>query len=337
MPLVVREADLKKDRSEITSFLYENLTRDSDAHRFDWLYLDNPSGAAKAWIALDGTRGDTVGVAAAFPRSIWVDGKRRTGWVLGDFCISSAHRTLGPALSLQRACLESINRDSETIWYDFPSSRMVAIYKRLGVPLTGSIVRYVKVLRVDSKIESVVPAVPLQRALAVVGNSALRIHNRVRGASSDINVSILPGPFGVEFSELDSCLASRQRFQGSRTADYLNWRYRQNPLRKYQVVVARRGSELVGYAVIESQGADCFVAQLEALEETEAIPALLSHIGDFAYRSKHERINVPVTERSRFDEILRRCGFYPREGAPVIVSSVENIQTWCLMHGDRES
>src|SRR5688572_13402933 len=124
MKLTIREAHLDNDRDELIQFLRENLTKDSDETRFDWLYKQNPYGHGRAWIAVDSDSGHWVGVAAAFPRQFWSEGAQRKFWVLGDFCISNQSRSLGPAMQLQRACLSSLNDDS---WYDFPSRSMMAI------------------------------------------------------------------------------------------------------------------------------------------------------------------------------------------------------------------
>src|SRR5688572_2425883 len=128
MKLAIRDADLEKDREELIQFLYENLTKDSDGLRFAWLYLQNPCGVARVWVAVDLDSGRTVGVAAAFPRTFHVAGTERRVWVLGDFCFSNQSRSLGPALQLQRTCIGSLEGDP---WYDFPSRSMMAVYKRI--------------------------------------------------------------------------------------------------------------------------------------------------------------------------------------------------------------
>src|SRR6266851_6306435 len=101
MGITIRDADLKADREEIIRFVHENLTPNSDGRRFDWLYLENPYGHARAWMAVD-ELGRTVGQAAAFPRHFSIGGSPHRVWVLGDFCVARGYRSLGPALQLQR-------------------------------------------------------------------------------------------------------------------------------------------------------------------------------------------------------------------------------------------
>src|SRR5262249_19654328 len=111
MAITVRHADLKRDRDELIRFLYQDLTNRSDDKRFDWLYLNSPAGQGVVSLAIEEPSSRTVGAAAVFPRQFWFHGKPKRVWVLGDFCITRDSRTLGPALLLQRACLNSLARE----------------------------------------------------------------------------------------------------------------------------------------------------------------------------------------------------------------------------------
>jgi len=81
------------------------------------------------------------------------DGKEKRGWVLGDFCFGERFRSLGPALQLQRACLESLAQEPNAFTYDFPSQSMMAIYKRIGIAQSGSLVRWPSLLKRKAKLK----------------------------------------------------------------------------------------------------------------------------------------------------------------------------------------
>src|SRR4029077_12504946 len=121
MKVNIRPADLETDRKIIIETLSRHLSPECDEGRFDWLYLQNPHGRALTWIATEGDDGQVLGIASAFPRLIRVNGKLEQGCVLGDFCIIPEHRSLGPALQLQRTCLASIREWKWGFCYDFPS------------------------------------------------------------------------------------------------------------------------------------------------------------------------------------------------------------------------
>ena len=84
-----------------------SLPRHGGQAHWDWLYVHNPDGPARAWLAED-DGGEAVGVAAAFPRRVWIEGREHTCWNLGDFAIRPDHRSLGPAVRLQRAAVAAV-------------------------------------------------------------------------------------------------------------------------------------------------------------------------------------------------------------------------------------
>jgi hypothetical protein len=115
MSVGVRPADLERDKAVIVETLRCFLNPHSDNRRFEWLYRDNPFGEASVWLAYEGKPDHVVGVAGAFPRRLHMLGGQKLSWVLGDFCVSDEHRTLGPALMLQRACLAGLEKQGASL------------------------------------------------------------------------------------------------------------------------------------------------------------------------------------------------------------------------------
>lgn len=345
MAISVRQVDLRQDRDRLVAFLHKNLTLRSNNSRFNWLYLENPSGLARGWMALNET-GEIIGVGAAFPRLVWINRKPQRGWVLGDLCIAPDSRSLGPALLLQRVCLKCLEIEGNPAWFDFPSRPMMAIYRRLGILPTGNHVRYVKIFRVDRIVERFIPTISVAGGISRIGNRILKCQRAMYRRSRGVKVSEHEGSFREEFSALDRATANHHTIRGLRTAEYLNWRYRRNPFNQYRVIAARRGGQLLGYAVLEMTGNHWILTDIDAIEEASTIPSLLVSLDHFAETSSDvHSISIPIMERAPLVQYLRRAGFYPREGIP-IVARVGGIQTqpstphgqnWFLMHGDRES
>jgi hypothetical protein len=345
MAVAVRPADLDADREQIVCFLRSHLTAQSDTERFDWLYLRNPSGRARAWLAVDDSTSRTLGVAAAFPRLVWTEGRRQQAWILGDFCIEPQSRSLGPALQLQRACLAGLAKQGTPVWYDLPSRPMMAVYRRLGIPVIGHQVRYVKLNRIDTTIRHYIPQQALASSISLAGNFMLRLQSLAHRVPSSIEVSVHDAPFGPEFTAFDSVTAAFYPMRASRSAEYLNWRYMQNPLRRYQVIVARCGCELLGYAILEITGTDGVLADLQSSDDDATVAALLTYLDKLGRRFNLERLHAPIMQDSPLVPHLKRAGFRARESFPVVGRTVDfetstavlSGNRWCLMHGDRES
>src|SRR5208282_5908984 len=93
-----------------------------------------------------------VGSAAVVPRRMYVRNQELRCALLVDLWIHPEYRTLGPALKLQRACLDEIATCGYSFYYDFPHSNMLAIYRRLGVEASHRLVRLTKPLDVKRKL-----------------------------------------------------------------------------------------------------------------------------------------------------------------------------------------
>lgn len=344
MPLTIRVADLAADRDLIIDTLRRYLTPLSDVKRFEWLYRGNPYGPATAWIAVDGGRGETVGVASAFPRQAVLDGQRQSCWVLGDFCIHAQYRALGPALQLNRACLAGVDQGVVAFCYDFPSDRMMAVYRRLGIHPFGRMVRYAKVLRWGPKLRSAIRIPGVRTALGLLGSLADFRPARRATPPQGITVSLETEHCDAAFDDLNRAIRERFRLYLERSADYLNWRYRANPLGRYEFLTARRGGELQGYAAFTQSGADAQLTDLLARDDGTT-GLLLDELTSLLRSRDAVVLSAPALASHLLTRQLLRAGFRPRETSPVVLylrstpshSEALACGDWSLLHGDRDT
>jgi GNAT superfamily N-acetyltransferase len=344
MPLRLRRLDLNSDRIEVISALRRLLHPEFDDRRFDWLYLDSPFGVAKGWVACEAEKGVIVGCAAAFPRKVCIDGKESVGLVLGDFCLDPEYRSLGPALQLQRACLEDASQPPYAFCYDFPSHSMMAVYKRLGVPQCGSLVRWAKPLRTKGRIEPVVGSNPIASGIASVADMALALRGW-KGGLKACDIAMHEGIFGGEFSELDSQLRSQPGMRTLRTAEFLNWRYQSYPGKMHETVTARRAGILVGYVVFTKDKEDTSIVDLSSVDEPSVIARLLAAAVERLRQYGAATVSMNAGDKHPWNDIFYRAGFRPREGSPVVVcvspggtQALADFQhNWYLMRGERDS
>ena len=175
MSIGTQEVDVRTDRQRLLPFLTEHLDAHGDPRYFDWLYLDNPWGVGRAWVAHPQGSDEIVGMAAAFPRRMLVSGEEVLAWNLGDFAISPEYRSLGPAVQLQRQCLQDVLSGEVAFAYDHPSCNMMAVYRWLKIQTTGEVLRYAKPLRVDAQVEKIIPRGIVSRGVSGFGNILLSL------------------------------------------------------------------------------------------------------------------------------------------------------------------
>jgi len=332
--IAVREANLTDDKPILTGLTSRFLRADANEKRYDWLYRENPFGEAHAWIACD--KGDrAIGMAALFPRSMYCGGATVRGCVLGDFCVAPEHRTVGPALQLQRACLHAVESEEFAVAYDFPSGAMLVIYKHLGIQPQEQSVRMAKVLRAD-RISGQLKVPGVTRALVGTANFVLGIEDRTSAAPSKVECALQEGPCGEEYSELADAVGSSQGTCTVRSAEYLNWRYRRHPQVEYEFLTARLRNQLLAYCVFTQSNDNATVAEFFGKADDRVLTGLLRKLAALLRNRGVATLSLPILSTDPRTRLLRRVGFRARESVPVLVLGRRRSKL-LLMHGDRES
>ncbi len=343
--VTIRRADLNMDREILIESLSRHLNPLADARRFDWLYKDNPHGEAQVWIAVDQGNGVVVGSAAAFPRRLYLGSREEIVWVLGDFCINSEYRSLGPAVELQRACIAAVDSGKVAFCYDFPSAGMMAVYKRLGFAPFAQVLRLARPLRIDRQIESVIKSPIITSGLAAVGNLLLATRAFQPLKNGNLTVAFHTGQFGEEFSNLARQIADRHGVCVQRSAEYLNWRYMANTTCASEIMTARRNGELLAYAVIQQNGKECIVADVFGIDSPAIVRSLIKEVVALCHARGVHSVSIPLVESHPWVTLFRGLGFRDRESKPMVLYSpnndigTQNLENrrWFIMYGDRDS
>jgi len=345
MTLAIRRADLEADKALLIESLLRFLTPLSDTRRYDWLYLENPHGRANVFVAEDSATGAVVGVGATIPRRLYVAGIEKDGCVLSDFAIHPDYRSLGPAVRLQRTCLESARGGFFQACYDFPANGMIAVYRRMGIEPREQIVRFAKPLRAERKIRERLGDSIFARGLRAAANRWLVWGDRLE-KRSDCEIAVEEGPYAEEFSGLARRVSSPYGVCVHRSAEYLNWRYRVHPTHRYEKLTARRGGILTAYAVFLHQGEDGRIVDLFGADEPAVLSDLVTEAVSIFRRRGVTTVSAPMLASHPRAALLESLGFRARESQPVVTyvspqASATGItvetQTWYLMDGDRES
>ncbi len=346
MTIAIRRIALQRERALLIDFLAKYLTPHSNDRRFDWLYLGNPIGQAQVWLAEDTRTGAMLGTSAVFPRRFYVRGKETLGFVLGDFCIHPGFRSLGPAIQLQKACIHEMESSIRTLGYDFPSERMLAVHRRLGVRPRDRLIRLAKPLRMDRKVAEKIRVPLVARNMSRLGNQVLKWRDRRRKLSRMEQIGWHAGSCGEEFSTLAVTVSVDHEVCLARTADYLNWRYVAHPYQKFEILTARRDGALEAYLVLKQEGEDACIVDLFGAEYPGLLSGIVAHTVELLRRRGVVTVSAPVLASHRWVHLFERLGFVKRESTPVITYPAagtfsgdqdEREAKWFLMDGDRES
>jgi hypothetical protein len=278
--LEIAAGDLVRDRAAILDAWAANfpdVSAADHARRLHWFYEQNPLGSGRMWLLRRQATGQVVGTAGLGPRRFVVNGTPVAAGLASDFSVLKEHRTALPALMLQRSVLTTLEQDLGLI-YTFPNPKSLPIFKRLGYQEIGPLARWVKVLRSApylAKRRGLGWAAPLLGpAVDLVRRGLAPETWRSTGRWQLRPVEA----FDERLDHLVARLGPDPAVRTERSAAFLHWRYRLDPLRSYErfALHAHGDDRLAGWCVgLLRADAEFRIIDLAAEAPGDVLDALL--------------------------------------------------------------
>ena len=347
MTIFIREADLIEDQNLLVGALNQNRARITDERRYRWLYLDNPFGKAKAWIAVDDRKGAIAGFTAVFPRVMNVDGNEMLCWNCGDFSINQSYRTLGVAVQLRSAATKMVNEGRVPFLYAHPNDRMKIVHLRAGHKVIGQMVRFAMPLRVDRYLPLLPGMSWVSSGLAWASHSLRSISKQSRRSRQSFRAEIFDG-FAADapFNSVLEQARGRLPIFGVRNYEYLNWRFGINPLVRLHTLLLYRRGQFVGYAFYSFKDEVMYINDMFCLPEEEVSDALIIYLTNTGWVQRSRAVSVTLLESNPLIHSLVRTGYLRRpETSSVIVYATPGLPwgpmlqdktNWFMTVGDRD-
>ncbi len=355
MSYTVREADIDKERDIMVNILKNNRQTESFDYdkRFEWIYLNNPYGKAKAWIIWNDKEKEPVGFTGVFPRPVYVNGKSIVCWNCGDFSIEKRYRTLGIALKLRKAAKAFIDKGEPPFLYAHPNERMELIHIKSGHKKIAHMQRYALPIRATRLIRSYVKNDTLTWFLSKPANFLLSLKYRFStflGINGQLHDSVKVGP---AHNQLNERMAEAFKVVGGRDTTYLNWKFGENPNRSYQQFDMFYKQLLVGTVFFVRKKDAVYVLDV-LVDDFDRFGGELFRMFINTIRKAYNRSIVSVSfilqEFNPFIEALKKLGFHYRADAtsavisyanndihPEISAAVLDGKNWFMTVGDRDA
>jgi len=259
--ITIRQATLA-DKAAIFDFLrlaYAGRWEYKFPHRWEWAFERNPFWEGEGlpvWIAVDGPR--VVGQSAALVEPLVIRGREyRVGWGV-DFFVLPEYRGQGIGTRLQAA-----NNAGHEVFMSLSMARSAAVIKsRIGLRPLPPVPVFTRILRhePDSVLRTLaartrLPAGLLRlcgahRLAAGVLHVRDGFRDRVRRPRPVPGVELIPVEvFTEEVDALWQAVSPHFAALVRREAEYLNWKFCQQPHMRHQKAIARREGEVCGYVV----------------------------------------------------------------------------------------
>lgn len=298
--------DPTADRQAILELWHRNLP-DADAARFDWLYEQGPATALVLRSATD----DAVGSAGLMRRTLRAFGREVEAAQAVDLNVDRQHRTIGPALALQRGVIEAARQARFELIYGFPNPQSEAVLRRAGYRAIGPLSRWIKPLS-SRRLMSGWPRW-LARGAGPSADLLLRLVSAETYCRlpADLRAQRV-GRFDERFDHLFQAAACRLPIVGRRTAEYLAWRFaRRGPGRHHVLGLFDRADRLLAYVVWRWRRGTACVGDLLAAEP-KYLELLLADLLRRLRRRRAEAVVVNYLGHPDVSRVLSRLGFWSR-------------------------
>jgi hypothetical protein len=303
--------------------------------RYQWLYLDNPHGVARTYIALSSENGAPVGITSLFPRDVQVGARLVTGAIGGDAFVTPRFRRRGIVTRLHRLALDGLD-DRLSFMFGPPEPNNLKALLQAGACLTGAVARY-------------------RRPVGIAGVG--RVGLVLRPAQSVVERWLAPKKpraIGIEplgghpdprmdhvWRDVAAAVARKRRVSPVRDATFYAWRFACSPAEGARAFLVLKDDQPIGaFAVWQHDDGPAGILDVTCTPERLRTVLRAALHACRGASSVDIQIHVPAL---RFETTLLSLGFVPRGRKAFQVQSNETCRgresitrasAWHYMWGD---
>ena len=302
------------DAPALMALAAENLHSEWTEAFVQWKYFQNPAGQIHGCCAE--IEGQIVGFYGNAPLRIKVGTEVIAGAQALDAMVAPAARRHGLFVKLGDWVHTHMTEAGVALSYGIPNPiSRAGLVKRMGWDYPGEIPRYVRVLDPGAVVEaSGLKGLKAQAyRLALRAIQALRPGSRPSPADSRVQIREVTA-FDARFDDLWVQVAGDFPIAVVRDCAYLTWRYAQNPLVRYTILIAERDGVLCGYTILSHRDMEkgvLAVAELIVVPgDVSAGLALLAAATAYAQKAGAAQVQCwMLPQHAFYTRLLERSGF----------------------------
>lgn len=310
----VEEVGLDSARGDLERLWSDNLQMSCSARaKYEWYYRGHVSQARS--LLLRDQAGTAVGCVGLGARRFFVRGQPYRVADIVDLAVDKAHRTLFPALALQRAARAIYAKPPFAFAYGLPGKEARSVLLRVGGKEVGQPRRYACALRHGPYLERTLPALVPHRPLGKLldlGSLGLR---RVFHAPARHLRLHWTHEIDERFDHLWRRAHPHYTIIGERSAAFLRWRFAAAPLVGHFAVLSdASGGTYRAYAAVVDEGSVARIADI--FGEPSMLGSLLDALLPQLYRRGYSAVSLRLLCSAALGQILTRSAFRLRETGP---------------------
>ncbi len=244
----------REDRPNILAANQEEYGSADTAHAsyFEWVVEKNPCGPPVFPVAREVDTQRVVGWALFTPFKIIWQGEEKKFLIGFNLMVRNEYRRMGVASRIVPFGLADGKRKGHQFMLGLANSKSTRVHQKLGDPIGATIPMVVRPMDIASLTNSFTKNSVLKWVIQLFWRLAERtICREKRKHNGKVKVEVKEeSEIGVEFDDFWENVKGKYNLILVRNQAFLQWRFREMPLRSYQIFTARRNSELLGYIVL---------------------------------------------------------------------------------------
>lgn len=344
-----KEGD-EKQIIQLLDLVFRNIESEKLEEKYwRWEFIDGPFGDAKIWVAEDDDK--IVGHYAAIPMRVKVDKEIITGAIVVDVMTHPDYRYQGMFASLGERATKDAGMEGLHFFMGYPTRKnVIPGHLKVGWFIVGSIPVLVKPLILDNIIRRYIKNKILHRMAKSLANIALKVFFRTKKIEDVVGVSIhAVSSFDEQVDDFWQKTSNSYRFIGVRDKKFLNWKFVDNPYRKYKIFIAKKDEKIIGYIVlrvVRKSGINgvLIVDMLTLPDYINVSAQLIDTAIDYCNDNGIDVIGCLMPKNTLYFKILKKKGFIktPKKygfiihinSSRVTREQLDNMDGWFLTWGD---
>lgn len=269
--------------------------------KIEWFYKNSIIPGEMFLLSKNGV---VVGTKGYGYREFMFGGKKYLGAISADITVEKEHRTLKPALMLNKHTMEMLDQDVD-FHYAVPMDTADGLYRRRsGFKKIGRFNRYVKPLNLGVVVEAKLGNKKIFRTLGNSLNSIWlplisikRICNERKGMIGEKNVE----------NAITNMWVDPNIFSGINTYEYINWRFSRNPLKNYEILSFSDGDNY-GTVSFEKKENRAHISHISS-SGPEVLVWILIELEKYCLSKKYDAIVIGCIDNELYRNIFSKLWY----------------------------
>jgi hypothetical protein len=258
--------------------------------------------------------------------------------ILGDLMIHKNHRVFGPTLIILKTAIKHAFDNGFDIIYTLPNNDSIKIIERVGFEETKKMSTFVKIIDVPFYFRKYCWK-PFSENIGFLAKKCIQIFSKetyvsYRGLINERN------EFDSYFDDFfEKYQSTHLSLISEKKAAYLQWRYFENPLTKYRVLVhtEKFDMQIHGYLIFSIKNRMVSIYDILSVKK-DTYKYLLKKVIQIANDEDCNAIYFTVPKKSRWPNLLRLYWYVDIKNDWSMYSICKkniSIDTWDFFQGDR--